>query len=134
MKNELGPGTAGLDWPWYRGKTFSPAKRAGNLLFISGLDSRDQATGKMIAGTIAEQCDVIYRAMGEILHSEGADYQDIVMTTEYVTDPDGYADTARVRERYLGPDFPAAAGVVVKGLLGRGALIEISAVAVVKQP
>jgi 2-iminobutanoate/2-iminopropanoate deaminase len=124
------PPAAGPDWAWYRGKTFSPARRAGNLLFISGLDSRDQATGKMIPGTMAEQCEVIYRAMGEVLRSAGATYADVVMTTEYVVDPDGYAETAKVRERYLGPDFPAAAGVVVKGLLGRGALIEIAAVAV----
>jgi 2-iminobutanoate/2-iminopropanoate deaminase len=123
------PRAVGPDWPWYRGKTFSPARRAGKLLFISGLDSRDQATGKMIPGTMAEQCEVIYRAMGEVLRSAGATYADVVMTTEYVVDPDGYAETAKVRERYLGPDFPAAAGVVVKGLLGRGALIEIAAVA-----
>lgn len=121
---------AGPDWPWYRGKTFSPAKRAGNLLFVSGLDSRDPATGKMIPGTLSEQCEVIYRVLGEILRSAGAGYSDVVMTTEYVVDPEGYAATAAIRERYLGPDFPAAVGVVVKGLLGRGALIEIAAVAV----
>lgn len=120
----------GPDWDWYRGKTFSPARRAGNLLFVSGLDSRDQATGKMIPGSLVEQCEVIYRALGEILRSAGGSLADVVMTTEYLVDAEGYAETAAVRERYLGPDFPAATGVVVKGLLGRGALIEIAAVAV----
>jgi 2-iminobutanoate/2-iminopropanoate deaminase len=120
----------GPDWPWYRGKTFSVARRAGNLLFISGLDSRDQATGKMIPGTLVEQCEVIYQALGEVLRSAGATYADVVLTTDYVVDPKGYTETAKVRERYLGPDFPASVGVVVKGLLGQGALIEIAAVAV----
>ena len=119
-----------LDWPWYAGKTFSPAKRRGKLLFVSGLDSRDQATGRMIPGTLGEQCEVIYRALGEILAAHGASYDDVVMTTDYVLDPAGYEETAAVRARYLGPDFPAATGVIVKGLLGRGALIEIAAVAV----
>lgn len=121
--------SGGPDWPWYAGKTFSPARRAGGLLFVSGLDSRDQRTGRMIPGDLAEQCEVIYQALGELLAAHGAGYQDVVMTTDYLLDPAGYAETAAVRSRYLGPDFPAATGVVVKGLLGRGALIEIAAVA-----
>lgn len=52
------------------------------------------------------------------------------MTTENVTHPESYGDTARARARYLGPDFPAATGVIVKGLIGRSGLIEISAVTV----
>lgn len=46
-------------------------------MLINRPDSRDDSTGKIIPGTLAEQCDVIYRAMGEILHRARADYQDI---------------------------------------------------------
>ena len=126
MKHIVDPG-----WDWYAHKTFNPAVRVGNLLFVGGLDSRDQRTGQMIPGTLAEQCEVIYRNLGELLHAAGAGYEDVVRTTEYVTDTAGYPETAAVRERYLGPDFPAATGVLVKGLLGRGALIEIEAMAVI---
>jgi aminoacrylate peracid reductase len=121
-----------LGYPWYAGKTFSPAVRAGNLLFISGLDARDQRTGKMIPGDIAEQCEVIYRAMGEILEAAGGSMADVVMTTDFVTDATDYMKTEAVRRKYLGPEFPAATGVIVNGLLGRGALIEIAAVAVLR--
>lgn len=117
-------------WPWRSRRTFSPAVLAGDLLFISGIDARDDQTGQLTASTMAEQCEVIYRKLGRVLASVGLGFESVVKTTDYIVDTEGYAGTAEIRRRYLGPDFPAASGVVVKELLGRGALIEIEAVAV----
>jgi enamine deaminase RidA (YjgF/YER057c/UK114 family) len=117
-------------WPWHSRRTFSPAVLAGNILFISGIDARDDLTGQLTATTMAEQCEVIYRKLGQVLASAGLGFESAVKTTDYIVDTEGYAETAEIRRRYLGPDFPAASGVVVKRLLGRGALIEIEAMAV----
>ena len=56
---------------------------------------------------------------------------DIVETTEYVTTFEGYEKTAAVRREMLkGPPWPAATGVLVSGLIRKGALIEIDMVAI----
>ena len=117
-------------WRWRTRRTFSPAVLAGDILFISGIDARDDLTGQLTASTMAEQCEVIYRKLGEVLASAGLGFESVVKTTDYIVDTEGYAETAEIRRRYLGPEFPAASGGVVKQLLGRGALIEIEAIAV----
>ena len=68
--------------------------------------------------------------MKEILEAAGASFEDVVATTDYITISENYKATAEVRRQYFGESFPASTGVIVNGLLGRGVLIEINAVAV----
>ena len=53
-----------------------------------------------------------------------------MQTTEYVTTTENYGKTAEVRREFFKGRFPTATGVIVAGLLREGALIEISAIAV----
>ena len=117
--------------PWPPLRTFSPAVRAGNLLFISGTTATDERGEIVGRGDIVAQTQHIYRKFGQLLAAAGASLHDIVETTEYITTTESYRGTADVRrELFGGPPYPAATGVVVAGLLREGALIEISAVAV----
>jgi enamine deaminase RidA (YjgF/YER057c/UK114 family) len=119
---------AGSAWP--ERYTFSPAIRAGNLLFISGTTAGDE-TGAIVApGDIAGQARHIYEKLGKVLAAAGASFDDVVETTEYITTTDNYRATAAVRREFFRPPYPAATGVIVAGLLREGALIEISAIAV----
>ena len=118
--------------PGWRGSerlTYSPAVVKGGLLFVSGLNAIDEE-GTLRGETLAEQAEVIFEKLGAILREAGASFEDVVKTTDYITERAGYRETAAVRRRFLGPDFPAATGVVVKELLGRGVRIEIDAIAV----
>lgn len=115
---------------WLDRYTFSPAVRAGNLLFISGMTASDETGAIVGRGDIAAQTRHIYGKMRDLLAAVGAGFEHIVETTEYITTTEGYAETAAVRREVFGPPYPAATGVVVAGLLRAGALIEISAVAV----
>ena len=57
-------------------------------------------------------------------------FGDVIETVDYVTTFEGYDKTAQVRrEVFGGAPFPAATGVQVAGLIRRGALIEIRAIA-----
>jgi enamine deaminase RidA (YjgF/YER057c/UK114 family) len=110
--------------------TFSPALRAGNLLFISGTTAGDE-TGKVVGpGDIAAQARYIYQKMAALLAAGGAGFEHVVQTTEYITTTENYRATAAVRREFFRPPYPTATGVIVAGLLREGALIEISAVAV----
>lgn len=117
-------------WKWNSKYTFSPAVRAGNLLFISGMTATDE-NGRIVGeGDIKAQTRYIYQKMEAILASVGATCDNVVQTVEYIVTTEGYRETAEVRREFFKNGFPAATGVIVKGLLSRGALIEIQAVAV----
>jgi len=115
---------------WPARYTFSPAVRAGNLLFISGTTAADE-TGALVApGDIVGQTRHIYRKFAALLAAAGGGLEHIVETTEYITTTENYRGTAEVRREIFQPPYPAATGVIVKGLLREGALIEISGVAI----
>jgi enamine deaminase RidA (YjgF/YER057c/UK114 family) len=112
--------------PWgeaFKGLTFAPAVRRGNMLFISGTDATmlDENGRRVIRGGFIEQM---------ILDEAGATFDDIVWTCEYITTKEGYKATAQVRREIFGDNFPASTGIVVKDLLSRDALIEMDAVAI----
>lgn len=110
--------------------TFSPAVRVGRMVWISGLTATDDNLMLVHVGDLAEQARYILGKMQRLLQSVGGSLADIVETTEYVTTFDGYDKTAAVRREMLkGPPWPAATGVLVSGLIRKGALIEIKATA-----
>ena len=125
------PFTAVTAAPWRDRYTFSPAVRAGTLLFISGTTATDDKGDIVGRGDIAAQTRHIFGKFDALLRAAGGSLQDIVETTEYITTTDNYKATADVRRAVFGgPPYPAATGVIVAGLLREGALIEISAIAV----
>ena len=116
--------------PWPSRYTFSPAVRAGNLLFISGTTAGDERGQLVGPGDIVAQTRYIFQKFGRLLRAAGGGFEHIVETTDYVTTTENYARTTAVRREFFGDRFPTATGVIVAGLLREGALIEISAVAV----
>ena len=120
--------------PWPERYTFSPAVRAGNLLFIAGTTATDEHMELVGRGDIVAQARQIYRKFDALLAAAGGSLRDIVSTTEFITTTDNYRKTAEVRrEVFGGPPYPTATGVIVAGLLREGALIEISAIAVLPE-
>lgn len=114
-----------------RGKsTFSPAIRAGDFLFISGMTALGEDR-QVVGGTdIAAQARYIYQKMGRILAAAGVGFEAVVETVDYVTTFEGYEKTADVRREVFGEGpFPAATGVKVSALVRPQALIEIKATA-----
>jgi enamine deaminase RidA (YjgF/YER057c/UK114 family) len=117
-------------WSYSSRYTFSPAVRKGNLLFISGLTATDEQGNLVGKGDIVAQTRQIFEKLKQILDAAGGSFADIVKTVDYIVTTEGYRETAAVRRAYFRNGFPAATGVVVKGLLRPDALIEIDAIAV----
>lgn len=112
--------------------TFSPAVRAGDFLFVSGMTATDEQRRIVCVGDIAGQARHIYRKIGRILEAAGVGFGAVVETIDYVTTFEGYEKTAAVRREVFGDGpFPAATGVKVAGLVRPDALIEIRVVAYV---
>jgi enamine deaminase RidA (YjgF/YER057c/UK114 family) len=123
--------TAGRDWP--AKYTFVPALRVGNTIHISGTTGTDENGVITAPGDIVEQTRQIFRKFEALLSVAGGSCDDIVSTVDYVTTTKDYNKTAAVRREFFRHGFPTATGVVVAGLLRPEALIEISAVAVLKR-
>ncbi|HWW47315.1 MAG TPA: RidA family protein [Xanthobacteraceae bacterium] len=116
------------NWPekW----TFSPAVRVGNLIFLSGTTATDDKGQIVGPGDIVEQTRWIFKKFERVLERAGGSLRNIIETTDYVLCLEEYKKTASLRREFFqGPPWPAATGVVVKGLVRPGALIEIKGIA-----
>ncbi len=119
----------GASDPAFAGRTYVAAvARAGTPLFVSGLTAA-RPDGTVEGDTVADQARDIFAQLARILAEAGAGPANVVKTTDYIISKDGYRAVADVRREFFGEHFPAATGIVVKELLGRGVLIEMDAVA-----
>jgi enamine deaminase RidA (YjgF/YER057c/UK114 family) len=122
--------TGGKEWPPQY--TYVPATRVGNIVWLSGTTGTDES-GKITApGDIAGQTRQIFRNFEKLLNSIGGSCNDIVQTTDFFTTTENYKATAAVRREFFTTALPTSTGVLVAGLLRKDALIEISAVAVLR--
>ena len=116
-------------WGFTSRHTFSPAIVCDGWLFVSGLVASGPGRTILCKGDIVGQTAVIYERLGEILRAASCDFQDVVVTREFIVSTENYHKTADVRRQVFKDPFPAATGVIVAGLLQPDALIEIEAIA-----
>lgn len=106
---------------------YSPAIRAGDLLFISGQIPVDHE-GKLVPGGIEEQARQAMENLKRVLAAAGATLKDLVKVTIYLADMNDFAAVNEVYGSYFDLEPPARACVAVKGL-PKGARVEIEAIA-----
>jgi len=120
-------------WTRYQKLTYSPAVRAGKLLFMSGQGSLDPATERVVHdGDVVAQAEYTYANILKVLEAAGAGPQNLVKTIEYVTPAAlaRYRDVAKVREKLLREPWPASTGLICEALLRPEMQIEIDPFAV----
>jgi 2-iminobutanoate/2-iminopropanoate deaminase len=108
---------------------YSPAIRAGQLLFVSGQVPIDPATGNMITGGIADQTRRVLDNIGELLLAAGRSFGDVARTTVFLADMNDFAAMNEVYGEYFAEPYPARATVQV-ARLPKDARVEIDVIAV----
>jgi len=108
---------------------YSPAVRAGNLLFLSGQIPLDPATGQLIDGDIRAQTARVLQNLGELLKAAGADFPHVVRTTIFLADLGDFAVVNEIYATYFTAPYPARATVQV-ARLPRDVRVEIDAIAI----
>jgi len=108
---------------------YSPAIKAGNLLFISGQIPVDPATGALVQGDIAAQADQVMRNLTALLRAAGVGFDHVVRTTVFLADMNDFAAMNEVYGRYI-VDPPPARATVQVARLPRDVKIEVDAIAV----
>lgn len=107
---------------------YSPAVRAGDLVFVSGQVPRDPRTGQ-VTGDVTAQTRRTLENLRQVLASAGATLDDVVSVTAYLADADDWdAFNAVYRETFT-PPYPSR---TVVGAQLHGFLVEVSAIAKVR--
>jgi 2-iminobutanoate/2-iminopropanoate deaminase len=107
---------------------YSPAVRAGQLLFVSGQVALDPATGNMVEGGIAEQTRRVLDNLGALLTAGGRSFADVVRTTIFLADMNDFAAVNEIYGQYFKEPYPARATVQV-ARLPKDARVEIDVIA-----
>lgn len=108
---------------------YSPAVRAGQLLFISGQVPFDPATGNLIEGDIAMQTRRVLDNIGALLKAGGLSFADVVRTTVFLADMNDFVPMNQAYATYFTEPFPARS-TVQAARLPRDARVEIDVIAV----
>jgi enamine deaminase RidA (YjgF/YER057c/UK114 family) len=88
--------------------------------------------GTLVApGDLPVQTERVFENLRLILEANGATFADVVKIQTYVTTLDGFAESRKVRARYLPEEPPASTAVRVVALVVPDAVIEVDLVAVV---
>ncbi len=103
----------------------------GRLLFIAGQTAVDASGAVVGRGDIEKQTEQVFENVGAVLREAGASFEDLVMTTTYLTDISQRAAFQRIRTNYFHTEWPPTSTlVVVKSLANEDLLIEMAAIAV----
>ena len=105
---------------------FSPAVRAGDVLFVSGQASVDDA-GKIVPGTFAEEFRRSVDNMRRILEAAGCGLEHVVSVRAYVRDPADLGEYNRLYAETFSQPYPAR--TTLTGCLPETLRFEIECVA-----
>ena len=108
---------------------YSPAIRAGNLLFISGQVPIDPQTGTIVGADIAAQTKQVMRNLAALLKAAGAGFEQVVRTTVFLADMNEFAAMNAIYGKFV-VDPPPARATVQVARLPKDVKFEIDLIAV----
>ena len=106
----------------------SPAIRAGEFVFVSGLVAIDQATGERMHGTVAAETRQILTVMAQLLEAAGSSLAKVVKVNVLIYSMLEYNNMNEVYREFFAADPPARSTVQV-GLVPPWQ-VEIEAIAI----
>jgi 2-iminobutanoate/2-iminopropanoate deaminase len=90
---------------------YSYAIRTGDLLFLSGLVSRNGRDNTAVGGSVAVQTKTVMDNARELLDAAGLSFSHVVSARAFLPNLDDFAEFNRVYREYVGADRPARATV-----------------------
>ena len=103
----------------------------GELIFVAGQIPLSQ-TGEVIGvGNITAQTEQVMTNIEAILQAAGADWQDVVKTSVFLSDLENFAAMNRVYSQYFDESTAPARACVEVARLPKDVLVEIECIAVV---
>lgn len=103
----------------------------GNLLFVSG-QAGAADNGKIVDGGFRAQGEQAFANLRRALEAGGSRLEDVVKVTIFVTDMGHFDDVVALRRKYFTAPYPADTIAEIKALYDPAAMIEIEALAAVR--
>ncbi len=110
---------------------YSQAVSENKFIFTAGQIGISPETGEIVQGGVKEQTKQALENLKAVLQAGGADLQDVVKTTVYLTKAEDFPLMNGVYAEYFAKEPPARTTIFVAGL-PKGALVEIDAIASLK--
>lgn len=111
-------------------KTWSNVLRVDDQIFVSGMTARG-LDGETIDGDNEfDQAHAVFTKIKNLVEAAGAQMDDIVKMTIYVTNIKNNTQVWEARKEFFTGDFPACTLVEVAGLAKPEILLEIEAIAI----
>ncbi|MBU4227385.1 RidA family protein [bacterium] len=107
---------------------YSPAVKAGEMIFISGQLPIDPKTGTMVEGDIQKQTEQVLENLITLLELYSITLKNVVKTTVFLKDMNDFTKFNQIYAKYFKEEFPARSCVEV-ACLPKDADIEIEAIA-----
>ena len=123
-----------LDAPGvYKSTGYSQAMKVGDMVFVAGVVGADEK-GNIAKGDPEAQAHQLWKNIQKILKQAGADLEDLVQITTYITKAEYGAKILGVRRQYWKRDpQPTATLVVCSGLASPDYLIEANGIAIISK-
>ncbi len=115
-----GPGVIASSLP------FSPAVRAGDFVFVSGMASADE-NGRLIPDTFDNEAHRTYRNLARVLAAAGIDFSRVVQVRCYLSRAEDWDAHNRIYREYFSEPYPARTTLI--GCLGDLVKYEVDLVA-----
>jgi reactive intermediate/imine deaminase len=96
--------------------TYSQGVRAGGFLFLSGQIPLDPATMAVVDGDFEARARRVFDNLAAVAGAAGANLDQVVRLTVYLTDLGNFATVNKVMEDYFSRPYPARAAVGVASL------------------
>jgi reactive intermediate/imine deaminase len=106
---------------------YSQAVRAGNTLWLSGQIPLDPVTKELVQGDIETQTRRVFDNIKAVVAAAGANLDDVVKTTIFLTDLSHFALVNKVMAECFREPYPARSTVGVAAL-PRGAQVEVECI------
>lgn len=107
----------------------APAWRVGDLVFLSGQASIDEAGAIVGEGDFDAQLMQTFANIERVLAAAGSDLSKVVKVVIYMTDMAHFPKIVEARQRYFTAPYPADTTVEVKGLALPELMVEIDVTA-----
>jgi 2-iminobutanoate/2-iminopropanoate deaminase len=105
--------------------------RFGELLFISGQAGADD-DGNIVEGGFRAQGEQAFRNLRRALEAGGSSLDDVIKVTIFVTDMGNFQDVVALRRAFFTEPYPADTIAEISALYHPDAMIEIEAIAAVR--
>ncbi len=104
---------------------------SGQMLFIAGQVPLDPQSGNIVGGDITAQTQQVMTNIEAILTEAGANWNDVVKTSVFLTDLANFSSMNQVYAEYFVEDTAPARACVEVSRLPKDVLVEIECIAVI---